>query len=155
MRDARASQLRTILVAGLVAGALDLAAAFATGAAYGIAPLAILRFISSGVMGMSAFAAPAVLVAPLGVALHFLIMQGIAGCYVAAATQYEFLRTRPVRYGLPYGIVVYAVMNLVVVPLSAAPGTSTRTPGAVATGLVVHALCVGLPIALVTARRTR
>jgi hypothetical protein len=47
--------------------------------------------------------------------------------------------------------VVYFVMNWIVVPLSAIPRGPFR-PGLAATLVVIHMFCVGLPIALATAR---
>ena len=49
--------------------------------------------------------------------------------------------------GLLYGVVAYAVMNLVVVPLSAA-GRSTFSLPVLVNGLLIHAFGVGLPSAL-------
>ena len=49
--------------------------------------------------------------------------------------------------GLLYGVVAYAVMNLVVLPLSAA-GRPTFTQPVLVNGLLIYNLGVGLPSAL-------
>jgi uncharacterized membrane protein YagU involved in acid resistance len=54
--------------------------------------------------------------------------------------------------GLLYGIVVYFFMNLVVLPVSAFPHQVSFPISSLIIGLVVHMLCVGLPIALVVRR---
>lgn len=58
---------------------------------------------------------------------------------------------RPVPLGVAYGLLLYVVMNLVVVPLSAAsPGS--RDPTWIALTVAVHAFLVGLPIAWFASR---
>lgn len=60
--------------------------------------------------------------------------------------------TAAVLCGLLYGIAVYAFMNVIVLPLSAVAFKPSHTPAALAQGLVIHMLCVGLPIALAVRR---
>ena len=142
---------RAILWAGLVAGALDITAAFVNSALHGRNdPVRILQSVASGVLGAGAFEGglPA---AALGLLLHFVIAFGAAVVYVAASRKLRFLVEHPVVCGLLYGAVVYAIMNLVVVPLSAAPFKISFNP----VGLGIHLVCVGLPIGLLTARFSR
>jgi hypothetical protein len=60
----------------------------------------------------------------------------------------RFLLARPVLWGAIYGFLVYWVMNLVVLPLSAFPSTVKFVPVVVITSLIVHAFGIGVPIAL-------
>ena len=63
------------------------------------------------------------------------------------------LNRHPWVYGLSYGLAVYAVMNLIVIPMSAAALGSGPTPAVVrANGLLIHMFGVGLPAALIAAR---
>ena len=55
----------------------------------------------------------------LGVAIHFFIALDIVLVYFLGSRRLKFLTERPVVCGAVYGIAVYAVMNLVVIPLSA------------------------------------
>ena len=65
----------------------------------------------------------------------------------AAASSAHVLRMQWVLMGLLYGVAVWAVMNLMLLPLTAvAPGPITTA--ALANGIVSHALFVGLPSAL-------
>jgi len=59
-------------------------------------------------------------------ALHFFIMYCIAAIYYAVSLRLGLLTRRPVGSGLFYGVVVYAVMNFIVLPLSAYPHRSSR-----------------------------
>jgi hypothetical protein len=145
---------QAILWGGLAAGALDLAAAFLTSARRGVGPVTVLHSIASGLLGEGAFrgGAPA---AALGAVLHFVIAFGAAAVYVAASRKLRVLVERPVLCGLLYGVAVYLFMNLVVLPLSAIPFKMPYTPAGITTGLIIHMLCVGLPIALAARRFAR
>jgi len=72
----------------------------------------------------------------------------IAAIFYVASRKLAFLIRRPVAWGAVYGFVVYAVMNLVVIPLSAFPAKMKFVPLVVAAGLAVHMFFVGVPIAL-------
>jgi hypothetical protein len=61
---------------------------------------------------------------------------------------------RPVAYGAAYGLVLYAVMNDVVVPLSAA-GRGSKDPLWIVLSIVAHMVLVGIPIAVCTGRALR
>lgn len=138
-----------ILRAGLIAGVLDITAAFAFAALRGGTPLRVLQYIASGLLGSPAFQGGAA-TAALGLALHFVIALGAAAVYWAASRRIAFLATHAVPAGLLYGVAVYFVMNLVVLPLSSVP-QRPFTPSLAM--IAIHMLCVGLPIALVLRRR--
>lgn len=143
----KSNALRSILWGGLLAGALDLTAAIVTNQIRGIAPIRILQSIASGILGMESYQG-GVRTAILGTALHFVITFGAAAVYYVAGRKLMFLVSRPIVSGLIFGIAVYWFMNLVVLPLSAFPHKIAFRPALVVTGLIVHMLCVGLPIAL-------
>jgi len=75
----------------------------------------------------------------------------LAGGLVAARRR-PLLRDRPVACGAAYGLLLYAIMNYVVVPLSAAAHGGAKDPLWVALSIVVHAVLIGIPIALLTRR---
>lgn len=72
--------------------------------------------------------------------------------FCALASIMTWARRQPLLAGAIYGVAVYAVMNLVVVPLSAFPTKLSLSPSALAIGLSVHIVCIGVPIALIAAR---
>ncbi|WP_066809712.1 hypothetical protein [Sphingomonas asaccharolytica] len=106
---------RAVVVAGLVAGTLDIGAAALINH---VGPALILQGIASGLVGMKSYAGGAGTVA-LGLALQLAMSIVIAGIYAAAAARLAWLRSRPVLAGLAFGLGVFVVMNLIVVPLSA------------------------------------
>lgn len=84
----------------------------------GVSPVRILRSVARGVLGVAAFDG-GVPTAVLGGVLHYFIATCMALTYYAVSRRYEALIRRPIAYGLPYGVLLYLIMNLVVLPLSA------------------------------------
>jgi hypothetical protein len=143
--------LRAIVGAGLLAGFVDLAAAFAISRAFN--PGRLLRSIARGALGPGAVNG-GVGTAALGLLFHLSIATGAAAVYIVASRKIRFLTDHPWIAGPIYGLGVYVFMNYFVVPHSAIgryPGPFSRTTVEL---LAAHAFCVGLPIALV-ARATR
>ena len=140
--------MRSVLLAGLIAGVLDITAALILSAQQGVGAVRVLQFIASGVMGRAAFRGGEE-TAALGLALHFGIALGGAAVYWVASRVFPFLVEHPFFWGLLYGIAVYFFMNLVVLPLSAV----AQRPFVFSLAMInIHMLCVGLPIALVLRR---
>jgi hypothetical protein len=137
---------RAILWGGLITGGMDLTAAFLTSAARGVGAVRVLQYIASGVLGPGSFKlGPRS--AALGVFFHFLIAFTACAAFYAVSRGLSFLTEQAIVSGMLYGLLVYAFMNLIVLPLSAV----TRPRFSVVfliVGLVVHMLCVGLPISL-------
>jgi hypothetical protein len=132
--------LPSILVGGLIAGTIDLILAYITFGArvpFGIA---------SGLLGRGAFqdGTPAYV---LGIAIHFFIALSAATVYYSASRRLEFLKQYPFICGLFYGIAIFLVMNLIVVPLSAIHSRGPFAMRALDQGLLVHMFFIGLPIA--------
>ena len=143
---------RALVVGTLAVGVLDILDAFIFFGLRGARPIGILQSIASGVLGRAAYQG-GMRTAALGLVLHFVIAFGVVATYLAATRLIPALNRRPWLYGLLYGLVVYAVMNLVVVPLSAAALGSGPTPFVVrVNGVLIHMFGVGLPAALVAAR---
>lgn len=135
-----------IVVAGLIAGSLDLTQAtilFGRRVPYGIA---------AGLLGRGAARAGGAGIYALGVALHYFIALSIAAIYYAASRRLRFLIEHPIVCGLFYGIAVELVMSLVVLPLSALHARGPYSLNDLLLGLIVHMLVVGLPVALTVSR---
>ena len=60
----------------------------------------------------------------------------------------RLLTRHPVICGLLYGLMAYAVMNLVLIPLSKIGGPTMPPLPVLANGLLIHMFGVGLPAAL-------
>ena len=138
---------RAIILAGLAAGVLDISSAFLIWGLRGVSPIRILQSVASGLLGADSYKG-GLASAALGAVCHFTIAFGAAAVYWAACRKLRFLQQHTIVAGVLYGIAVYGFMNFVVVPLSAI-GRRPVVLSAMITGLIVHILCVGLPIALI------
>lgn len=143
-----------VLVGGLIAGVCDITYAIVFSGFRGVPAERILQSVASGLLGAKAFAGGAS-TAALGLLLHFIIALLLALIFYAASIALPVLVRRPVISGTCYGFVVFWMMNLVVLPLSAFPRKVTFLPIVVITGLIVHMFFVGVPIALATRRALR
>jgi hypothetical protein len=139
---------------GLIAGTLDICAAFLTAwLRAGVGPIRVLHSVASGLLGAAAFEGGGK-TAVLGLALHFLIATVATAVFYFASRKLLFLTERPVTYGLLYGVAVYAFMNFVVLPLSNVARRPATVSGRII-GMLTIMFCVGLPIALIVRRFSR
>lgn len=144
-----------ILLGGLVAGTLDILAAFAVWAARDVEPVTILQSIASGVQGGAAYAGGA-LAAALGAFLHFSTSFVFAAGYVAVSSRNVAVTVHPILFGLLYGLIVHWIMSEIVVPLSRAEvGSAPPSAASYALTLLIHGFLFGLPIALAASRIRR
>ncbi len=143
--------LEAILWGGLVAGVLDAAYATTLWVLRGSTPARVWQGVASGLLGRDAAVQGGLPTALLGLALHFLIALTAAAVYVTVSRFLPVLRAHAVPSGLAFGLMVWAFMQYVVVPLSRIQ--SRPFAGAFFTwdrlgAWAIHMLGVGLPIAL-------
>jgi hypothetical protein len=137
---------RALLLGGLTVGVLDGLDALVFFGLRGVSPTRLFQGIGSGLLGRSAFEG-GMATALLGVLLHFCIAFAVVTTYHVAARRIPDLARRPWIHGPLYGLLVYAVMNFIVIPLSAIGARSPST-AVLLNGLLIHALGVGPPAAL-------
>ena len=107
-----------LLLTGLLAGLLDAAAALLFFLARGNKqPGMLFRYIASGVFGPAAFG-PGKRMVALGVLFHFLIALFWVGVFFGAYPWVLLLHADPLVVAAGYGLLVWVIMNLVVLPLS-------------------------------------
>ena len=137
---------REALKAGLIIGTLDITGAFLHFyLKTGRNPLAVLPFIASGVFGKQAFAGGAEMKV-LGLLFHYLIATTWAFIFYYVIARLPLARMSWVATGIIYGLLVWCVMNLVVLPLSRTPGRPFNLENAlIGAGILV--VCLGLPLA--------
>jgi len=151
----RESRVRAILLAGFVAGVLDISDAFVVSLLRGSSPGRVLQYIASGALGQPAFDGGGWTMA-LGLLFHFCIATSAAAVFVTASIWLPVLLRQPVICGIAFGIGWHYFMTKVVLPLShvrmatVPPSWPIRINGIAAIGLLV-----GLPIALIAARMLR
>jgi hypothetical protein len=146
--------LAGILVGGGIAATLDLAYAVLRNWGGGRPPVWTLQLVGSGWLGSESFSSGST-GAVLGFISHYGIVLVAAALYYAASKHVSVLRSRPIMCGALFGVLVYLVMNFVVLPMSAFPLRLTYTAARLIEGLAVHAVFVGIPIAVAIRRFTR
>ena len=137
-------------LAGMV-GVLDILAAF--GQSYivrGTSPVIVLQYIASGALGASAFDG-GLLTAFCGLFFHFLIATCWTAVYFLTYPHLSILRRSRLGSGIGYGLFVWLMMNLIVVPMSRIPARTLILHNVVI-GMLILIAMVGLPIAFIVSR---
>jgi hypothetical protein len=139
------SILQTILRAGIIAGALDIAAAIIDFyIATGKGPVRIFVYIASGIFGeQNGLSTQSMVI--FGVLFHFLIAIIFSAFYFWIYTAIQFLHRNRLINAFLYGIFIWLVMNLLVVPLSITH-TWTFQSMKVLKAVIILIVCVGVPI---------
>ena len=109
----------------------------------------LLQFIASGLLGPEAFQGGTA-TAALGLALHFFIAFTLVAVFYAARRSSRLVREFAVTSGLIYGLIVYAVMTFLVLPLSAAKPRHSLSGDLIQIG--IHMFVIGLPTSLLLRR---
>jgi hypothetical protein len=141
---------KTIPITGLLVGTLDaIAAVIQFKLSGGGNPILIAKFIASGVLGKAAFSGGTGTVL-LGILLHYII----AGIWTTIFfVIYPLTAKWSNKYisGILFGLLIWAVMNLVVLPLSKTPSISRDLiPDLIGIGILI--IAVGLPVSLIRSR---
>lgn len=104
-----------------------------------VSPMRLLQYIASGAIGSTAFDG-GIATAMLGAGLHYFIATMMVLAYYLASRRFPALVRHPLRYGLPYGLLLWGVMTHVVVPLSQAQPSAKPLMLAVVTNFLMHLL---------------
>lgn len=143
--------VKTILSAWLLGGTLDIAtAAIYYPIKYDITLTLLFQNIASGVFGESAFSG-GIQMAALGLGFHYCIAFIWTIVLFWAYPRIKMLSRNRFATGMAYGLVVWAVMNLVVLPLS----NVIHSPFDIGQALldaVILMFCIGLPNSLIVGR---
>lgn len=129
----------TLLAGGLVVGSLDLLFAWGYWARHGASLPRILRSVAEGWYGRASHDMGNTS-AVVGAVSHYFIATTFVVAYWFAARRMPRLLAHPYRYGLAYGLLLYAAMNFVVLPLSAAGMPAFANHAWVGASIVAHAL---------------
>jgi hypothetical protein len=141
------SLFKAILLTGFVAGSLD-----AIGASLnflirtGKNPVRVFQFVASGVFGKNPIPAGNTRAA-WGLFFHFCIAYSFTLFFFLIYPKINILSKNKIITGLFYGIFVWLVMNLIVVPLSNTPKLPFNLTQTII-GIIILMLAIGLPISL-------
>jgi hypothetical protein len=140
---------RAIVITGMIVGAMDIVSAILVVISRGSTATRLLQFVASGLIGQKAFEG-GLATAALGLALQFVIATSVVAVFYLASCNLLVIRRHVVIAGILYGLIVYAVMNLVVLPLSAAKPRHSLSGDLIQIG--IHMFVIGLPTSLLIRR---
>jgi hypothetical protein len=144
----RPRPFEAILWGGLIAGIFDATYAMSVWALRGVSPDRVWQGVASGLLGPASFQG-GLRTAALGITIHFFIALTAATVYVTASRFLPMLRERAVLCGPAFGLMVWAFMRFLVIPLSAMRRShASILQWELLGSLSIHAFGVGLPIAL-------
>ncbi|SDC39647.1 hypothetical protein [Niabella drilacis] len=143
-----------IAKAGFLVGTLDLLSAFLHYyIVTGKDPLFILKYITSALLGPAAFSGGAEMYVT-GLLLHYLVAFSFTVFFFWLYPRLKILGKNRVATGIFYGLFIWTVMNLIMVPLS----RIGKFPGS-ASGVLINAailiLAIGLPLSFIASRYYR
>jgi hypothetical protein len=143
--------LRSIALATLIAGTLDILSAFVFAGMAGMEPAPVLRYVASGPFG-DAVRTGGLGWALAGLAIHYAIMACMAAAYFLVAPRLPQALSRPILAGIIYGILLWLIMYWVVKPLRWPGAPLPHTAWGIGNALFSHCILVGIPIAWIAAR---
>ncbi|MBC8002487.1 MAG: hypothetical protein H7X97_07855 [Opitutaceae bacterium] len=146
--------MATVLQGGLIVGILDGFDVLLFFGARGVEAARIFQYIASSLLGQAAFSSGGWSVG-LGVVIHFAVACALTAIYVATTNMVPSLRDRWMASGIAYGLISYAGMNYIALPLTRVPPGAVPSWPVLANGVLAHVFLVGLPIALIVWRKCR
>ncbi len=143
---------RAIGLATLICGTLDILFAMILTVAFGREIGGMLRYVASGPFPAASDMGGGG--AALGLFVHFTLMAIMAAVFMILVRERPGLLDRPLLAGIGYGLITYAIMNWLVVPLRFGTPLPPKLLS-IATQLFAHVVLVGIPFAMIAARFVR
>lgn len=142
---------KTIIIAWLICGSLDILTAFID---YyiktGKGPDGVLKYIASGVFGKDAFGGSSLMIW-LGLMFHYLIALLFTLLFFLLYPRMKFLQFNVLITAIIFGLIVWAIMNFVVVPISNTPKSTSGQRNLIKPLLILICM-IGLPLSIVYKR---
>jgi hypothetical protein len=142
------NKIRIVFLTGITVGILDIVAAILKFyIETGKGPEPIFRYIASGVFGRSAFTEGKEMIA-WGLVFHFIIALLFTTMLLLVFSKVYAIFRNWVVVGILYGIVIWAAMNFIVVPMSEVPKPKFDLVQALIAAAILIFM-IGLPVAYV------
>lgn len=139
---------KRLLITVLIAGTLDILSAYANiFIQTGRISRKMFQYIAGGALGLKNTLNGGVPVILLGIFFHYFIVFSFTCFFFFLYRKNRILGLNKFLAALLYGIFIWAVMNLVVLPLSALPPGKITLPKAVLDSLILSVM-IGLPVSL-------
>ncbi len=139
---------KRLLLTGLIAGTLDILSAYVNGfIRTGHISRKMFQYIAGGAIGLKNSLNGGLPVILLGVFIHYFIAFLFTFFFFVLYRKNRFFGLNKFVAALVYGIFIWTVMNLIVLPLSALP-PGTIKPGNALLDCLILAAMIGLPCAI-------
>jgi uncharacterized membrane protein YagU involved in acid resistance len=152
----RRSFFSSALIAGLVAGTLDIIGACISAYVKNdkVTPTKVLNYIASGAVDPKSFSSPTMQTIT-GLLIHFFIAIFFTFLFFLLAKQIPSLIKYPIPIGILYGLFVWAAMYYLILPnLSRHPSKAFDLKNeSISAGILV--ICIGLPVAFFARKYVR
>lgn len=140
-----------VLKAGFLVGSLDMISAFIYfRLRTGRDPLIVLKYISSAVLGKAAFTG-SVGVVLLGLVFHFIIAFTFTILFFILYPTLRSVTANKWITGILYGLLMWTIMNLLVVPMTLITRAPFNWTGAII-NMAILIVAIGLPLSWLAAR---
>jgi hypothetical protein len=149
------SAASTIVIAGVVAGAIDLAFNTVKAVSAGTSVLKPWKGVAAALLGKDAVIQGGDAMAIVGVGLHFLITIGAAAIYYLVATRRGWLVRHAFLSGLAFGTLFFLALNYVILPLTFIGRPLYVGGQTIAIALPSHIIMIGLPISMIIGWRLK
>jgi uncharacterized membrane protein YagU involved in acid resistance len=143
--------MKTLPFAGLIIGTADICCAcFNAYLRNGVTPDRVLRYVASGIFGKNAFSEGSSMLA-WGLGFHYVIAFIWAFIFILIYPNLLKISTNHWLLGIGYGISVWLIMNLLIVPMSQVM-TPKMTVYGVTSNMIILIIAIGLPLAFIAKR---
>ncbi len=141
----------TVFLSGLIAGTLDMLAAIIVYAVIlqKTTAIKILQSIASGIFKKEAYTGGSQM-ALYGLLLHYFIAFTFAWFYFTIYPYFTFLKKNALLSGVLYGIFVWIIMNLIVLPIVFPSLPEKHLDFPLFLSMLILIFCIGIPIAYFT-----
>ena len=146
----RVSLVKIIVTSWLIVGTFDILFAIAQTLINGGKPIKMLQFIASGVFGRQAFSG-GVAFAVYGLALHYFIAFIWTFLFFKVYPKLNLVAKNKILTGVVYGIIIWIVMSMIVLPLSNTPRLNFNLGKSIISALILIA-AIGLPLSIIANR---
>ena len=140
--------------AAILVGTLDILAAsiqFYLKTNKGPAP--IFKFIASGIFGKDAFSSGNSMIL-FGLLFHFFIAFIFTIFFFWISDKIPAILKLKLVTGILYGVFIWTVMNLLVLPISNVPKSSFNFTNAII-GMMILIICIGIPLSLIASNHIK
>jgi len=149
VKKSKASVAVAVLWCGLLVGTLDILAAFANAyISFEVGPISVLKYIASALFGATAINGGTDMVI-YGLLMHYAIAYFFTALYFFLYPRLGGATQNSILIGVMYGLFIWLLMNLVVVPFTKIPHSHMHVPQTII-NIIILMVMIGVPLSILT-----